>query len=84
MFRLKHGIPVHGADYDREMLLNLNDLSYVSFEKGCFLGQEIIARVHHRGKPPKKLVVRRERDAKHQAGANERGSQHGLLPSSPQ
>lgn len=57
LFRLKHAIPVQGVDYDREMLLNLGDDSCVSFTKGCFLGQEIVARVHHRGKPPKRLAV---------------------------
>ena len=46
-----------GIDYDRQMLLNLGDESFVSYTKGCFLGQEIVARVKHRGKPPKKLVV---------------------------
>ena len=58
LFRLRNDIPLQGVDFDREMLLNLGDLGLVSFTKGCFLGQEIIARVHHRGKPPKRLVVR--------------------------
>lgn len=61
-FRLQHAIPLQGADYDREMLLNLGDESYVSFTKGCYLGQEIVARVHHRAKPPRKLVVRKVQD----------------------
>ena len=56
-FRLKHGIPVQGVDYDRELLLNVGDEEFVSYTKGCYLGQEIIARVHHLGKPPKKLTV---------------------------
>jgi tRNA-modifying protein YgfZ len=57
-FRLENRIPMQGMDYDQEMLLNLDCPGYVSFEKGCFLGQEILARVHHRGKPPRKLVVK--------------------------
>lgn len=31
--------------------LNLEPLGGLSFTKGCFPGQEIIARVHHRGRP---------------------------------
>ena len=58
LFRLKHHIPVQGVDYDDEMLLNVDKEKYVSYTKGCYLGQEIIARVHYRGKPPQKLVVR--------------------------
>lgn len=56
-FRLDHGIAVQGMDYDEEMLLNLGDERYVSYSKGCFLGQEIIARVRYRAKPPRKLCV---------------------------
>ena len=56
-YRLKHQLPLQGVDYDEELLLNLDEEKYVSFTKGCYLGQEIIARVHFRGKPPRKLVV---------------------------
>jgi len=38
------------------MLLNVSE-DYVSYQKGCFVGQEIIARVHHKSRPPKKLAV---------------------------
>ena len=30
--------------------------------KGCYLGQEIVARVHNLGKPPKRLVVKSENE----------------------
>ena len=56
-YRLDHGIALQGVDYDQEMLLNLNDEHLVCYTKGCYLGQEIIARVHFRSKPPKKLKV---------------------------
>ena len=56
-FRLQHRMPLQGVDYDEEMLLNLADEELISYEKGCYLGQEIIARVHYKGKPPKKLIV---------------------------
>src|SRR3989338_7720465 len=58
LFRLKNDIPVQGIDFDEELLLNVADEEFVSYTKGCYLGQEIIARVHHRSKPPKKLVVK--------------------------
>jgi len=59
-FRLENHVPVHGVDYQDEMLLNVNDGDYVSYTKGCFVGQEVIARVHNLSKPPRKLVVRWE------------------------
>ena len=36
-------------------LLTLNPTSWVSLSKGCYLGQEIIARLHHKGKLKKSL-----------------------------
>lgn len=36
-------------------MLNLWELGGVSFEKGCFPGQEVVARTHHLGKPPRRL-----------------------------
>ncbi|MEK6868241.1 MAG: tRNA-modifying protein YgfZ [Nanoarchaeota archaeon] len=56
LFRLENNIPLHGVDYSNEMVLNVSS-SFVSFTKGCYLGQEVVARVHHLGKPPKKLVA---------------------------
>jgi len=60
LFRLKNNIPIQGTDYDEELLLNVGDEEFVSYTKGCYLGQEIIARVHYRSRPPKKLVVKSE------------------------
>ncbi|MGH7197433.1 MAG: hypothetical protein ACREH5_01665 [Candidatus Omnitrophota bacterium] len=62
LFRLKNNLPVQGVDYDEEMLLNVGNEEFVSYTKGCYLGQEIIARVHYRSKPPKKLIVKCEAD----------------------
>lgn len=58
LFRLKNKLPVQGIDYDGELLLTVGDEEFVSYTKGCYLGQEIIARVHYRSRPPKKLVVK--------------------------
>ena len=35
--------------------LNYHELNALDFEKGCYLGQEIIARMHFRGKLKKRL-----------------------------
>ena len=59
-FRLESGLPVQGIDFDDEMLLCVGDEEYVSYTKGCYLGQEIIARVHFKGTPPKKLMPQKE------------------------
>ena len=56
-FRLHNNIPIHGIDYNNEMILNVSE-EFVSYTKGCYLGQEIISRVHNLGKPPKKLTVK--------------------------
>ena len=36
-------------------MINYHTFGAVSFKKGCFLGQEIIARTHHRGRTKRKL-----------------------------
>ncbi len=59
LFRLKNGIPQQPDDFDREMVLNVGD-EYVSFTKGCFLGQEVLSRVKNLGKAPYKLIVKYE------------------------
>lgn len=59
-FRLEIELPVQGIDFDDEMLLCVGDEDYVSYTKGCYLGQEIIARVHFKGAPPKKLTAKKE------------------------
>lgn len=53
---VENNISRQGIDFDREMLLNLNWNEIISFTKGCYIGQEIMARVHNLGKPPLKLV----------------------------
>ena len=36
-------------------MLNLDELKGVSFSKGCYTGQEVVARVQHRGKVKKNV-----------------------------
>ena len=60
LFRLKNTLPLHGVDYHNVFLLNVSEEEFVSFTKGCFLGQEPVAKVHNRSQPSWKLVVRYE------------------------
>ncbi|HEX6187482.1 MAG TPA: hypothetical protein VFZ40_05350, partial [Pyrinomonadaceae bacterium] len=48
--RIEAGVPLYGIDMDENNVVtetNLDDA--VSFTKGCYLGQEIIVRIKHRG-----------------------------------
>ena len=60
-FRVMNDIPWQGIDFDEEMVLCVDE-ELVSHLKGCYLGQEVVARVHYKGRAPKKLVVKRLRD----------------------
>ena len=52
LFRLDHNIPLMGVDYQAdEFILNVHEHDYVSYTKGCFLGQEPVAKVHNRAQP---------------------------------
>lgn len=58
--RLVAGEPQFGVDFDSAVLLPETGLSAtVSFTKGCYVGQEVIARIDALGKPPR--VLRRGR-----------------------
>ncbi|HLC79632.1 MAG TPA: hypothetical protein VJG83_04375 [archaeon] len=56
-FCLEHSISMQGREFDEEMIMNTDWKDAVSFSKGCFLGQEIVVKIMHRGKPPRKLIV---------------------------
>lgn len=49
--RVESGIPLYGVDVSEENLTQETGLEEeaVSFDKGCYLGQEVVARVHFRG-----------------------------------
>ncbi|HWP58484.1 MAG TPA: aminomethyltransferase family protein [Candidatus Acidoferrales bacterium] len=58
MLRLEAGIPRYGTDMNENNLLLETGLDYaVSFQKGCYLGQEIVERVRSRGHVNKRLVL---------------------------
>ena len=57
ILRIEAGIPHHGQDMDESNVVletNLDDA--ISYTKGCYVGQEIIIRIKHRGHVAKKLA----------------------------
>ncbi len=55
--RIESGVPLFGVDMDEATIvpeLGLDEL--ISYTKGCYIGQEIIARIHFRGHVAKKLA----------------------------
>lgn len=54
--RLEAGIARFSQDFDNDTVLQEVDCpEIVSFQKGCYLGQEIVARLHYQGQPSKLL-----------------------------
>jgi tRNA-modifying protein YgfZ len=55
--RVEHGRPRYGIDLDDTVIpqeAGLNERT-VSFTKGCYVGQETVARLHYKGKPNRHL-----------------------------
>jgi folate-binding protein YgfZ len=55
--RVERGRPRYGIDLDETVIpqeAGLNERA-VSFTKGCYVGQETVARLHYRGKPNRSL-----------------------------
>ena len=58
ILRLEAGIPLFGIDFDEKAILSEIGERAISYEKGCYVGQEVIARIKNIGKgiTAKKLV----------------------------
>ena len=57
VLRIENGTPKYGVDMDETTIvpeLGLDGL--ISYNKGCYIGQEIIARIHFRGHVAKRLT----------------------------
>jgi folate-binding protein YgfZ len=57
VLRVESGRPRYGIDLDESVIpqeAGLNERA-VSFTKGCYVGQETVARLHYRGKPNRHL-----------------------------
>ncbi|MGH2872507.1 MAG: YgfZ/GcvT domain-containing protein, partial [Solirubrobacteraceae bacterium] len=55
--RIERGRPRYGIDLDDTVIPQEADLNprAVSFTKGCYVGQETVARLYYRGKPNRRL-----------------------------
>lgn len=90
--RVEAGTPLFNIDYGCENLPHETGLLHerVSFTKGCYLGQEIVARTEHLGKPKQQLVGLRTEsstlpvagDSVFAAGEVEAGAEIGVVTSS--
>ncbi|HSE18423.1 MAG TPA: glycine cleavage T C-terminal barrel domain-containing protein [Pyrinomonadaceae bacterium] len=71
ILRVEAGIPRFGLDMDETNVVPETNLdAAVSYTKGCYVGQEIIVRIKHRGHPAKKLTgLRFETDQQIEPGA---------------
>jgi aminomethyltransferase len=57
VLRVEAGIPLYAVDMDETTVVLETGLDEaVSFTKGCYVGQEVIIRIHHRGHVAKKLA----------------------------
>jgi folate-binding protein YgfZ len=57
VLRVERGLPRYGLDTDERTIpqeAGLNDRA-VSFTKGCYVGQETVARLYYKGKPNRQL-----------------------------
>ena len=58
--RIRYGVPEAGSDYDlsdafpHDVLMDLN--GGVSLSKGCYVGQEVVSRMQHRGTARRRVV----------------------------
>ncbi|MGX7872158.1 CAF17-like 4Fe-4S cluster assembly/insertion protein YgfZ [Mesorhizobium sp. ORM6] len=60
-FRIAHGIAESGADYalgeafPHDVLLD--EMGGVGFKKGCYIGQEVVSRMQHRGTARRRVLI---------------------------
>jgi tRNA-modifying protein YgfZ len=59
--RIAHGVAESGMDYTLGDVfphdVNLDQIGGVGFRKGCYVGQEVVSRMQHRGTARRRLVV---------------------------
>jgi len=57
VLRIENGTPLYGVDADETTIVpELGIENLISYQKGCYIGQEIIARIHFRGHIAKQLI----------------------------
>ena len=53
---LEAGTPLFRSELDGEVPNNLGMHAAIDYDKGCFVGQEVVSRVANRGRPTKRLL----------------------------
>ncbi len=57
VLRIEAGLPLYGVDMDDGTVVpEINIPNLISYNKGCYIGQEVIARIHFRGHVAKQLT----------------------------
>jgi folate-binding protein YgfZ len=57
VLRIENGVPLYGVDaLETTIVPELGIENLISYDKGCYVGQEIIARIHFRGHIAKQLT----------------------------
>ena len=57
VLRIENGTPLYGVDADETTIVpELGIDGLINYNKGCYIGQEIIARIHFRGHIAKRLT----------------------------
>jgi len=86
--RIRHGVPEGLQDFDYSDIFphdaDLDQLGGVSFSKGCYVGQEVVSRVQHRGSARKRFLQVESASALPGKGSNvtSGGKSVGVLGSS--
>ncbi len=66
--RIGLGVPESGLDFPLGDTFphdaDMDDLAGVDFKKGCFIGQEVVSRMKHRGTARKRIVLAHAREAR--------------------
>ncbi len=56
VLRIENGVPLYGVDMDETTIVpEIGNQDLISYKKGCYIGQEIIARIYFRGHIAKQL-----------------------------
>lgn len=66
--RIAAGVPESGLDFALGEVfphdVDMDDLSGVDFKKGCFVGQEVVSRMKHRGTARRRTILAHAREAR--------------------
>jgi tRNA-modifying protein YgfZ len=61
VLRITHGVATSGTDYVLNDAfphdVNLDQVGGIGFRKGCYVGQEVVSRMQHRGTARRRLVI---------------------------